>query len=219
MLSPIVNTMRTYQSSSNMITPSYNSILHTTRMYQINNTQAPLKFIPKILIQTIPIDDNELDPYDLIEEYTIDGLTKVTTPNALSQIDNDPQTFKVINNVSKMTNLPVFVYQRDSTTGFLKRYLVTERDTSYDTDLNYGMDQQWLLNNRQGDQYDRLHEWISDPVIADAEDQNMFGVTTLNEGRIWGGPPKLPTPYKSAYYDEYQQYLEYGQTQVEEESD
>lgn len=206
MLSLTPNTFGTYQTNS---TDSISSI---NKSYQTRS-----KFIPKVLIQKIPLEEYDLDLP--VEEYEIDALTKVTDSNALSQVDNDPQTFEVINNIPKMTNLPKFVYQRDANTGFLKRYLVTERDTSYDTDTDYGIDQRWLLNNRQGDQYDRVPERISDPVIANEENNNIFGATTLNEGRIWGGPPKLPPPYRSAYYEEYQQYLEYAQTQVEEESD
>lgn len=85
-------------------------------------------------------------------------------------------------------------------------------------DPNYGASQQWLLNNRQGDQYDRLPEWIQDPIIADAEDYNLPGETTLNRGMVWGPLPKI-NPIPTTKLDEYNRLLEYAQTQIEEQSD
>ena len=154
-----------------------------------------------------------------INMYNSNDLTVISSPNNSSQANNDAQTLRVINSVPSMKNLPQFIYQKDPKTGVLTRYLAIEKDTSYDTDQDFGISQEWLLFQRQGDQIDRLSEWISDPVIADAEAQNESGFTLLNRGRVWYRPPKSQAPIpRSGYYNEYKKYLEYSRTQIEEQA-
>ena len=146
-------------------------------------------------------------------------IITVSAPNISSQVNNDAETLRVINRIPYIDNLPAFIYQRDPTTGKLTRYLAIEEDKSYDTDPNYGISQEWLLFQRQGDHYDRVAEWNTDPQIVDAERDNEQGVTTLNEGRIWSGPPRQQPILKSAYYEDYLRHLEYSQTQIEDQDD
>lgn len=189
---------------------------------KVNNKQ----FTPKVLIQSIPITNKRVETQEEliagpigIGQYKSDELITVSEPNISSDVNNDAQTLRVINSVPSIQSLPAFIYQRDSTTGQLTRYLALETDKSYDTDPDYGINQEWLLFQRQGDQYDRTAEWNKYPEITDAEEFNILGVTTLNEGRIWNGPPRtIPVP-RSEYYDEYKRYLEYSQTQIQEEDD
>jgi hypothetical protein len=161
-------------------------------------------------IQAGPI-NTSLDMYDT------DEIVVVSAPNESSQINDDPRTFAVMESIPSMKDLPSFIYEEDPKTGKLIRYLAIEDDPSYNTDTDYGLSQEWLLFQRQGDQYDRLSERIPYPDIAEAEAFNEQGVTTLNEGRVWYGPPRAPKIRRtSEYYEEYEKYLEYNQTQIEE---
>lgn len=214
--------------------------LPTTLEAKINKQQ----FTPKLLIQSIPVNSTNIgsDNRDniipalsssqaaTIAESSIPGpiridngqyksneLIIVSEPNISSDVNNDAATLRIINSVPYIQSLPAFVYQKDPITGHLTRYLAMEDDKSYNTDTDYGINQEWLLFQRQGDQYDRTAEWNRYPEITDAEEFNMSGVTTLNEGRVWMGPPRTSPIDRSEYYDEYKRYLEYSQTQIQEE--
>lgn len=91
-------------------------------------------------------------------------------------------------------------------------------DSRFDTDPDYTISQDWLLNNRQGDQYDRLPERRPYPELANETAYNLPGVTTLNRGRVWYGLPIIPKIPNSPFYEKYQEALEYSQTQIEEEN-
>jgi hypothetical protein len=117
-------------------------------------------------------------------------MIDVGPPNISSEANNDAQTLQVIDSVPKMKSLPAIVYRVNPQTNKLTRYLADWRDPDYDTDPNYGISQEWLLFNRQGDQYDRLPEWVPYSEIADPERVNLQDATTLNIGRIWGGLPR-----------------------------
>lgn len=185
-------------------------------------------FKPKILVQSIPRNNKTISTgrqiipgplYIVTGQYKSDEIITISEPNISSEVNNDAQTLRAINTVPYIERLPAFIYQRDSSSGQLTRYLATEEDNSYDTDPDYGINQEWLLFQRQGDQYNRIPEWNQYPEITEAEKFNMLGVTTLNEGRVWMGPPRTSQIPRSEYYDEYKRYIEYGQTQIEEEAD
>jgi hypothetical protein len=120
-----------------------------------------------------------------------------------------------IKNPPPINKLPTFVYELNPTTGNLERYLVTTDDNS-DQDRDYGIEQQWLLFNRQGDQYDRVSEWNPDPEPASREYNNELGYSMVNEGMVWGPLPKT-NPVASRSDPEYRRLLEYQRTQEEEE--
>lgn len=162
------------------------------------------------MIQSGPIDMN-------MDTYSTNELSVISAPNSSSKDTKDYRTLAAMKYIPFMKNLPEFIYQEDPVTGTLTRYLAVEEDHSYDTDIDYGISQEWLLSQRQGDQYDRVSERIPYPEIARSQEFNEQGVTLLNQGRVWYGPPKpqMPPP-RSAYYDEYNRYLEYSRTQIEE---
>lgn len=197
-----------------------------------SSTRLPFLSIPKpILIQSrpyvppIPESRPVLPPGPILAQqntsptYDPNQLIAVGPPNRSSIPNNDAQTLTVINAVPRIANVPVFIYLRDPETRQIVRYLAQdERDNIYyDTDPNYGISQEWLLFNRQGDEYDRLPEWHEFPEFADAQRDNLSGVTTLNNGRIWYKPPRSRRIPESAEYEEYERFLEYAKTQEEEE--
>ena len=176
-----------------------------------------------ILVQTRPMIDsqenNSLITPGPIDMYNTNNLTVVSEPNRSTEANNDEKTLHVINTVPSMKSLPSFVYQNNNNTGLLNRYLAIEYDKSYKPDPDFGPSQEWLLYQHQGDQYDRLPERVSDPIIADAESYNEQGFTLLNRGRIWYGPPREQKDTSgSKYYEEYKKYIEYGHTQIEEQA-
>lgn len=153
--------------------------------------------------------------------YNPEDLIVVGPPNRSSYVNNTAQTMSVINSIPKMANVPVFVYLKDPNTGNIVRYLAQdERDLRYyDTDPDYGISQEWLLNNRQGDNYDRVPEWTQTVEIDDRERNNEQGYTTLNRGRIWYGIPRPQILPPSASYQEYERLMEYAQMQMEDGQD
>jgi len=78
-------------------------------------------------------------------------------------------------------------------------------DKSRDKDPNYGIEQQWLLFQRQGDQYDRLSEWNPD--------QNLIEDTSYD---------KLPRPQRITqrygYDEDYERMLEYQENEQAEQT-
>lgn len=81
-----------------------------------------------------------------------------------------------------------FYYKNDN--GILKRVLNVKLDSDYNIDPDYKAPQQWLLNNRQGDDQNRLPEYILDQEAARKEQYGMVGESTLNRGIVWA-----PIPY------------------------
>lgn len=160
-----------------------------------------------------------LSQQNISSTYNPDQLIVVGPPNRSSIANNDAQTLSVINTVPLLADVPTFVYLRDPETRQIVRYLAQdERDNVYyDTSPNYGISQQWLLSNRQGDEYDRLPERHEFPEYADAERDNLAGVTTLNRGRVWYGSAPSRTLPESSEYIEYERFLEYARTQEQEE--
>lgn len=117
--------------------------------------------------------------------------------------------------------LPVLTYLQDPQTGESVPQILNSDPDDVDPDPNYGIEQEWLLFQRQGDQYDRIAEWREEPDEADAEDYNLQGVSTLNDGYAWGPLPlpTIPDPLARYGYDvEYQQLLEYQQNQDDEDT-
>ena len=167
-----------------------------------------------------------LPPHDLpsIQDsyptYDPSQLTVVGPPNPSSKSYNNAQTLEVMNRIPRIQDLPLFIYLRDHETGKLIRYLAQdERDLKYyNTDPDYGISQEWLLNTRQGDEYDRLPERIPFPYIADQERFEISGVTTLDRGRIWYGAPRMKIYPPSESYQEYERLIDYAKTQIEEQS-
>ena len=221
---PITSPSFPFQTTiSNPITsPSWPNLTGKQQQQFVPNNPMQLaaserreSLIPRILVQSIPKNSSIEGSW----EYDPNEIITISSPNISSQVNNDNQTMQVINSVPHLQNLPAFVYQRNNETGQLTRYLVMEEDKSYDTDPNYGISQEWLLFQRQGDQFNRISEWNEYPEITEAEEFNVLGVTTLNEGRVWMGPPRATPTYHSPYYDEYKRYIEYGQTQIEEEDE
>lgn len=82
-----------------------------------------------------------------------------------------------------------FSYRNDN--GIIKRVLSIKTDPNYSTDSNYGAPQEWLLNNRQGDHYDRIPERISDQQAAIDEEFGMVGESTLTKGIVWDSLPDV----------------------------
>jgi len=167
-----------------------------------------------------------LPPIDLpsIQEsypsYDSSKIIIVGPPNSSSKSYNNAQAMKVINSIPRIQDLPLFIYLRDHETGKLVRYLAQdERDLKYyNTDPNYSINQEWLLNNRQGDEQDRLPERVPFVYIADQERYDISGVTTLNRGRIWYGPPRMILYPPSESYRGYERLIEYAKTQIEEQT-
>ena len=143
---------------------------------------------PKLLIQTIPEDL----PGTLSRDDELDIITEDV--GGISFVNKD------------LSDLPKFLYTRDSETGIMIRYLAVEKDTSFVTDPDYTNQQQWLLNQRQGDQYDRVKEWIPYPNLAVAESDNEQGFSLLNEGLIWGDVPNITILDPITNYEKYMEY-------------
>lgn len=161
--------------------------------------ELPTKVEPEIALKTYNSKDNIIvvsEPYD--QEY----------------VYYDAQSWGVIEQVPSMPTLPGMIYRTDPTTGVLRRYLAVHDDPDYTTDTDYGINQQWLLNNRQGNEYDRVPEWVPEPETARETNLGLLGVTIANVGRVWEGPPR--TQIISSYQDEYARMLEYSQTELDE---
>lgn len=169
-----------------------------------------------ILIQTRPT--KEEMPLSALT-YIPDGLMVINPPTVTSAYYHTPQTLAVMETLPERTDLPTFIYRYDKETNKLVRYL--GRDDwdreYYNTDPDYGMVQEYLLNARQGDQITRVSERVPDPWIADKERDNQLGYTILNEGRVWYGSPPLKVIPPSSAYEEYQRALEYFRTNKEEQ--
>lgn len=210
---------RISSSPPQFITPNINSFPRSPDSLPIPLPQQrgvdslPKQYSNPILIQQRPMVSNDIAPV-----YDSDQLTVVGPPNRSSYANNDAQTLSVINMVPKIVDVPAFVYLRDSSTGKIVRYLAQDESDMryYDTDPNYGINQEWLLNNRQGDEQDRVPERTEFVEIADRERNNEQGYTTLNRGRIWYGAPRMNILPPSEAYEEYERLVEYAQTQIEE---
>lgn len=187
---------------------------------------VPLLIQVRPRVTSIPESRPILPPGPLPEievpKYDTDDIIVIGPPNVSSPAYHDTQTLKVMDRIPTITDLPTFIYELDPDTRTLRRYLAEdERDLVYydDPDPNYNISQEWLINSRQGDEPERLPERRPYPEIADEEAFNEQGVTTLNRGRIWYGPPRQgPIPI-SEFYEDYQRSLEYGQTLEEEDED
>lgn len=77
-----------------------------------------------------------------------------------------------------------FTYRNDN--GVIKRVLNIKFDSKYEPDKSFTPSQEWLINNRQGDDPNRLPERILDQRAARKEEFGMVGASTLNNGIIWG---------------------------------
>jgi hypothetical protein len=132
----------------------------------------------------------------------------------LTQHDSRPP-FKI---EKSRLDLPAFLYQKNDD-GKLTRILVRETDNSYNTDSNYGIGQQWLLFQRQGDQYDRLPEWNTNPEQARKESFSESGISTVNDGMVWGPLPRLERVKESVRDIEFQRLLEYHTDELQYEND
>jgi len=121
--------------------------------------------------------------------------------------------------VKRVQSLPTFIYKYNKENGKLTRNLVQDDSDFkyYNTDPDYGISQQWLLFNRQGDEQDRLPERRPYPDIAEKEN-NSEQVTTLDRGRVWHYPPKSVPVQISKYNEEYERLLEYGRMVEEDDS-
>ena len=93
-------------------------------------------------------------------------------------------------------------------------YRDADDDKYYDTDPDYNITQEWLLFQRQGDQYNNLSEWDETPDASYKESFNEDGVSLVNDGLVWGPLPTPILPINSSY-DEYQRLLEYHQSEMD----
>lgn len=73
------------------------------------------------------------------------------------------------------------------------------RNFLYDIDRDYTDEQNWLLNNRQGDQYFRLPEWNDYPMQAQYESDSMIGRSISNEGMVWEDLTLRKSPPKTTF--------------------
>jgi len=141
-------------------------------------------------------------------------------PNQITDIDIPIIPYKssaelpTIKNPPPMSELPILEYRPDPITTKLNRYLITKDDNS-DQDVDFGIEQQWLIFQRQGDEYDRYPEWNKYPESAYRESNNEIGYSILNEGMVRGLLPKIK-PVPSSYNPEYERLLEYQTTQEDE---
>lgn len=180
----------------------------------IHNTSDISSSLP-ILIQTRP--QKEEMPLSA-ETYIPTNLMVVSSPNVTSGYYHTPQTLEVMNSLPQRTDLPAFIYRYDNETNRLVRYLgLDDWDREYyETDPDYGVVQEYLLNARQGDQINRVSEWVPEPWNADKERHNQIGYSIRNEGRVWYGPPPMTVLPHSAAYEEYLRALEYFRINIEE---
>jgi len=63
--------------------------------------------------------------------------------------------------------------------GILKRRLMVLKSKLYDED-DLTSSRDWLLNNRQGDEYDRLPEYVLDQEAQIKQETSMIGELTSN---------------------------------------
>lgn len=128
---------------------------------------------PKLLIQTVP----DILPLTITRESedSVEIVTDINSNNFIIYSSDDSNY------------LPRFIYERDEVTGEVSTYLAVEEDDSFNTDVDYTDRQQWLLNQRQGDQYDRIRERIPRTELADLESNNDSSINLLNEDMIWHG--------------------------------
>lgn len=169
----------------------------------------------------IPFITNRSLPSDDVQSRPSIGILVQTRPKGVTSIQAatyDPEDITVIpGRAIRQPSANTLVYQRNPATGELNRFLATAADPGYNPDPDYGITQKWLINARQGDHYDRVEEWNKNPLIADAEAQNMQGYTTLNEGMVWGPLPRI-RPVISTGLEGYKRLQEYAQSQIEEEN-
>ncbi len=167
--------------------------------------QYPSLYSPrseKKILTTYP-DISWIDYSDKSKELS--SLSKVTQYKPIKWLDTQPMLVQTRPNiVPEFESKPEIDLPVDDG-GFNKQF---------DTDPNFGLPQQWLLFQRQGDEYDRLPERRPYPELAYDTEFNL-PVTTLNIGRVWYGISKLPTISESKSYRDYQEALEYSQTQLE----
>ena len=207
-------------------------LVHPMSLPKLPNVtiSSPKPSIP-ILIQTRPLATPTMAPGILqslppgliplpdTPKYDPNKMIVVGPPNVSSAAYHSAQTMQVIDSIPKMKSLPAIVYRVKAATGALIRYLADWHDPGYDTDPDYGISQEWLINARQGDEYTRVPERVPYPEVADAQRVNIPGVTTLNLGRFWYGPPRS-TPIEPSEWDAgYDRLLEYDDMQREETDD
>lgn len=112
---------------------------------------------------------------------------------------------KVIENVRPriMTSIPTFsrtlevqysneesglTYRNEN--GEIKRVVNIKIDQDYAPDKEFRAPQQWLLSARQGDDQNRLPEYIFDQRAAAQEEKRVTGESTLNRGIAWAELPE-----------------------------
>jgi hypothetical protein len=121
----------------------------------------------------------------------------------------------------------------DSEPNYIDKSRSDNDDKYYNTDPNYNISQEWLLFQRQGDQYDNLDEWNTTPESSHKEAFNEEGFSTLNTGLVWGDLPgeksntKILNPENNrmrsnissnqSTNDEYQRLLDYYHREMDED--
>jgi hypothetical protein len=138
---------------------------------------------------------------------SLSRFAKVPQYKPMKWIDTQPMLVQTRPNIVQDYEYKPIIEQPVDDGGF---------DKQFNTDPEFGLPQEWLLFQRQGDEYDRLPERRPYPELAYETEFNL-PVTTLNMGRVWYGIPKLPTIPESKFYRDYQEALEYSQTQLETE--
>lgn len=92
--------------------------------------------------------------------------------------------------------------------GTLMRQLVIIDDNS-DQDPEYNTYRAWLLNARQGDQYDRTSDYVTEPVSTRHEQFNELGYSMLTEGWYWSPLPLLKIPRLGWFDTAIQRFADY----------
>jgi hypothetical protein len=82
-----------------------------------------------------------------------------------------------------------FFYKTDGRS--IRRVLNIQIDPNYQPDPDYGSPQAWLINNRQGDDQNRLSEYVLNQEEARNEEYGMVGESTLNKGIVWAPIPEV----------------------------
>jgi hypothetical protein len=188
----------------------------------VRKISAPTISVPTISVSKLPVSKLPQLPR-VIPQIFKPSEEKIQSLYALNQVEyiNAPIVpysstvpLPTIKNPPPQSTLPVFVYRQD-TAGNLTRYLVAE-DDNRDADPDFGIEQEWLLFQRQGDEYDRLPEYVPDQERAVLEQYNVPSNSSLNQGVAWG-PLPYPNFVTTPGDDEYKQLLEYQKTQEDED--
>lgn len=173
---------------------------------QVPQVQSPRIQLPRVVPQVFSPNEEKFQ-----SSYALNQINYINIP-VIPYASTVP--LPSIKNPPPRSTLPVFTYRQDST-GNLTRYLVAE-DDNRDADPEFGIEQEWILFQRQGDDYDRIAERVTDQERTVKEQYNVPSNSSLNQGITWG-----PLPYPNFVVpsgdDEYKQLLEYQKTQEDED--